>query len=217
MNDAPNLHEENHGGHLHGGSEGALRRVAIIVAIANLAYFCVEIAASQRIGSVSLFADSADFLEDAAVNILIVFALGWSLAARARLGFGLAGIALLPALAAVWTAYLKLSGAGGVPDAAILGLVGAGALVVNVGCAFLLAKHQHHGGSLGKAAYLCARNDAFANIAIIGAALVTARWPSIWPDLVVGAAIFLLNLDAAKEVLEAARGEHAETRGEVST
>ena len=201
--------------HLHGGSERALRSIAIIVALANLAYFCVEIAASQRIGSVSLFADSADFLEDAAVNILIVFALGWSLAARARLGFVLAGIALVPALAAVWTGYLKLTG-GGVPDAATLGLVGAGALVVNVGCAFLLAKHQHHGGSLGKAAYLCARNDAFANIAIIGAAAVTARFPSIWPDLVVGAAIFLLNLDAAKEVLEAARGEHAEARTEVA-
>ena len=195
--------------HLHGGSEGALRRVAIIVALANLAYFVVEIVASQRIGSVALFADSADFLEDAAVNILIVFALGWSLVARARLGFVLAGIALVPALAAVWTAYAKLTG-GGVPDAATLGLVGAGALVVNVGCALLLAKHQHHGGSLGKAAYLCARNDAFANIAIIGAAAVTARFPSIWPDLVVGAAIFLLNLDAAKEVLEAARGEHAQ-------
>ena len=68
------------------GVTGALRRTALIVALLNLAYFSVEIAASSRIGSVALYADSADFLEDAAVNILIVVALGWSLAARVGWG-----------------------------------------------------------------------------------------------------------------------------------
>ena len=194
------------------GETGALRRTALIVALLNLAYFSVEIAASNRIGSVALYADSADFLEDAAVNILIVVALGWTLAARARLGFVMAGIALLPGLAALWTAYGKLAGHGGVPDAYILGWVAAGAFVVNVGCAMLLMRHRETGGSLGKAAWLCARNDALANVAILLAAFATLRAPTIWPDLIVGAGIFLLNLDAAGDVLKAARDERRSLR-----
>jgi Co/Zn/Cd efflux system component len=189
------------------GVTGALRHTALIVALLNLAYFAVEIVASNRIGSVSLYADSADFLEDAAVNILIVVALGWSLAARARLGFVMAGIALLPGLAALWTAWGKLTGDGGVPDAVTLGWVAAGAFVVNVVCAMLLMRHRTSGGSLGKAAWLCARNDALANVAILLAALTTLRSPTIWPDLIVGLGVFLLNLDAASDVLKAARDE----------
>ena len=189
------------------GETGALRRVALIVAALNLVYFAVEIVASNRIQSVSLYADSADFLEDAAVNVLIVVALGWSLAARARLGFVMAGIALLPGLAALWTAFRKLTGEGLVPDAQVLGWVAVGAFVVNLTCALLLSRHRAAGGSLGKAAWLCARNDALANVAIVLAALATLRWPTIWPDLVVGAGVFMLNLDAAGDVLKAARDE----------
>ena len=192
------------------GATGALRRTALVVAALNLAYFVVEIVASQRIGSVALYADSADFLEDAAVNALIVVALGWTLAARARLGFVLAGIALLPALAALWTALQKFLH-GGVPHPETLGLVGVGALLVNLACTWLLARRRGDGGSLGRAAFLTARNDAVGNVAIIAAALVTAWWwASFWPDLIVGLGLFVLNLDAAKDVLEAARGEGEE-------
>ena len=194
------------------GVTGTLRRTALIVALLNLAYFSVEIVVSGRIQSVALYADSADFLEDAAVNILIVVALGWSLAARARLGFVMAGIALLPGLAALWTAYGKLAGHSGVPDAVTLGWVAAGAFVVNVVCAVMLMRHRSSGGSLGKAAWLCARNDALANIAILFAAFATLRSPTIWPDLIVGAGIFLLNLDAASDVLKAARDERRSLR-----
>ena len=80
-------------------SNAALRRVVLIVALLNLAYFGVEFAVALHIGSVSLFADSVDFLEDASVNLLIVLALGWSLQARAKVGMALAGILLIPALA----------------------------------------------------------------------------------------------------------------------
>src|SRR5580765_5216555 len=79
------------------------------VAVANLAYFGVEFAVALAIGSVSLFADSIDFLEDAAVNGLILLALGWSAPRRARLGMALAGILLIPGLATLWTAWQKLS------------------------------------------------------------------------------------------------------------
>lgn len=63
----------------------SLRRIVIIVALLNLAYFGVEFAVALAIGSVSLFADSVDFLEDASVNLLIAVALGWSATGRARL------------------------------------------------------------------------------------------------------------------------------------
>ena len=80
---------------------------------------------------------------------------------------------------------------------------------MNLTCAFLLGRHRHGGGSLTKAAFLSARNDALANIAIILAGLVTAfAWRTVWPDLIVGLGIALLNADAAREVWQAARKEH---------
>ena len=184
----------------------AVGRTVLVVAALNLAYFGVEFTAALRIGSVSLLADSVDFLEDAAINILIFLALGWSLQRRARLGMALAALMLVPAAALIWTLLQKLSGATP-PDPFTLSAVGAGALAINALCAFLLARHKGQKSSLIRAAYLSARNDVLANIAIIGAGLLTFATLSIWPDIVVGIGIAALNLDAAKEVWEAARRE----------
>ena len=184
----------------------ALRKVVGLVALLNLAYFGVEFAVALAIGSVSLFADSVDFLEDAAVNLLILMALGWSAKQRARVGMLLAGVLLLPALAMLWALWSKFN-APVPPDPLPLGLAALGALVVNLSCAFMLSRFRHHRGSLTKAAFLSARNDALANVAILGAALATAFHPSVWPDVVVGLGIAYMNADAAKEIWEAARGE----------
>lgn len=186
----------------------SLRRAVVAVALLNLGYFGVEFGVALAIGSVSLFADSVDFLEDASVNLLIAVALGWTARSRARLGMLLAGILLVPGLATIWTAWEKF-GAPVAPEPAALTLAGLGALAVNLTCAFLLARHRRHGGSLTRAAFLSARNDAAANIAIIAAGLVTAfLWRSAWPDLAVGLAIAAMNADAAREVWSAAREEH---------
>lgn len=185
-----------------------LRRVVLIVALLNLAYFGVEFAVATAIGSVSLFADSVDFLEDASVNLLIFVALAWSARNRARVGMALALVLLVPALATLWTAFGKLVDPIA-PQPVALTAAGLGALAVNVTCAFLLATYRHHRGSLTKAAFLSARNDVLANVGIIAAGLVTAFvWHSAWPDLIVGLAIAAINADAAKEVWEAARTEH---------
>jgi Co/Zn/Cd efflux system component len=85
----------------------ALRRVVRLVAILNVAYFGIEFAVAQAIGSVSLFADSIDFLEDASINLLILVALGWTARKRARVGIGLAGILLVPGFTTLWTAWEK--------------------------------------------------------------------------------------------------------------
>jgi Co/Zn/Cd efflux system component len=184
-----------------------LRKVVIVVAILNVAYFGVEFAVALAIGSVSLFADSIDFLEDASVNLLIAFALGWSATGRARLGMALAGILLVPGLATLWTAWGKFM-APTPPAPLPLTLAGLGALAVNLSCAFMLARFRAHSGSLTQAAFLSARNDTLANVAIIGAGFVTAYWPSAWPDLIVGLGIAAMNADAAREVWKAAREEH---------
>jgi Co/Zn/Cd efflux system component len=184
-----------------------LRRVVIIVAALNLAYFGVEFAVALAIGSVSLFADSVDFLEDASVNFLIAIALGWSATSRARVGMALAGILLIPGLATLWMAWEKFLVP--LPPAPLpLSLAGAGALAINLSCAFMLMRFRAHSGSLTRAAFLSARNDALANVAIIAAGFVTAYTLSGWPDLIVGLGIAAMNADAAREVWNAAREEH---------
>jgi Co/Zn/Cd efflux system component len=188
----------------------SLRRAVLTVAALNLGYFFVEFTAAISIGSVSLFADSIDFLEDASVNLLILLALGWSLRARSRVGMVLAGILLVPGLAALWTVWEKITSPLP-PEPLTLSVVGAGALAVNLTCALILARFRKQSGSLTRAAFLSARNDAYANIAIIAAGFVTALTQSIWPDVIVGLGIAAMNATAAKEVWEAARQESAAT------
>jgi len=187
-------------------SSATLRRTVVAVALLNLAYFGVEFAVGRAIGSVSLFADSIDFLEDASLNVLIAIALGWPARRRAALGSVLALILLVPGIATVVTAWQKLQ-LPVAPDPALLGATGLGALVVNLACALLLARVRGHAGSLSKAAFLSARNDAVANVAIVAAGAATAIVGNAWPDLVVGIAIAILNADAARDVWRAARAE----------
>jgi Co/Zn/Cd efflux system component len=189
----------------------SLRRAVLLVALLNLSYFFVEFGAAISIGSVSLFADSIDFLEDTSVNILILLALGWSLQARSRVGMALALILLAPGLATLWSLWRKIN-APVPPEPVTLSLVGAGALAINLMCALILARFRKASGSLTKAAFLSARNDAFANIAIIAAGLATALTNSAWPDVIVGLGIAAMNATAAKEVWEAARAEGGSAR-----
>lgn len=189
-------------------SPDTIRRTVAAVAALNLGYFGIEAAVALALQSVSLLADSVDFLEDATVNILVLVALGWAAQRRRIVGFVLAGLIVVPGLAALWTAVEKLFAAAPVvPSPAVLTITGVGALLVNTLAAYLLARVRDHGGSLTKAAFLSARNDVIANIGIIAAGLATAATNSIWPDLVVGLAILAINLGAAKEVFEAAMGD----------
>jgi Co/Zn/Cd efflux system component len=189
-----------------GNIDDALRHAVSWAAALNLGYFAVEFAVARRIGSVSLFADSIDFLEDTAVNVLVLVALGWHRRQRSRLGLALAALLLLPGAATIWTAWhkwlLPLA-----PAPLPLSLTAVGALAVNLSCALLLARVRHAGGSLSRAAFLSARNDVWANLAILAAAALTLAWHSAWPDLAVGLAILGLSLDAAYDIYRSARHE----------
>ncbi len=189
----------------------ALRRTVLLVALLNLAYFFVEIGVALSIGSVSLFADSVDFLEDTAVNLLIFIALGLSLRHRATMGRVMAGIILAPAVAALVMAVVKFADPEP-PDPVSLAVTAGGAILVNALCAVLLYRVRHHGGSMSAAAFLAARNDVIANAAIIAMALVTGYTTSGWPDLVLGLLILGLNATAAREVWELAGAEDLAAR-----
>ncbi len=196
------------------GADKRLRPTLWLVIGLNLTFFAVEFIVALSIGSVSLFADSVDFLEDTAMSVLVLAAMRLSALARARLGYAFAGVLLLPAIAFLVTlAHKLLSAAPLVPEPTPFALTGLAAFTVNTTCALLLARVRNVAGSLTRAAFLSARNDMIANLAIMAAAGVTALWPSIWPDIIVGLGIAALNADAAREIWEAARGEHSAALG----
>jgi len=185
---------------------GRLRRIVLIVAILNLSYFFIEFGVALVAGSVSLLADSVDFLEDTAINLLIFAALGWPLARRAMMGKAMALVILGPAAVAGWEAIQRFSEPLA-PDVVPVVLTSLGAIAINGTSAWLLARVRHHGGSLSSAAFLSARNDVLVNLAIIGMAMVTLWTDSGWPDLILGCFIILLALQAAYEVWEVSEEE----------
>ena len=183
-----------------------LRRRVLIIAALNFGYFFVELSVALAIGSVSLFADSVDFLEDTAINLLIFIALGWPLARRSVTGKLMALLIVVPALAATWEAIAKLDDPQP-PAFWPLTLASLGAIVINGASAWLLLGVRSGGGSLSRAAFVSARNDVLVNLAIIAMAAVTLRTRSGWPDLVLGIGIIALALHSAYEVWEVAEEE----------
>lgn len=196
-------------------AERSLRKAVMWVAVLNLAYGVVEFTMSRLIGSVSLAADSIDFVEDGLLNILIFFAVAWTLRRRARIGHALALIILVPAAATLVTAMLKILDPTR-PETIPLTLTGIGALLVNLACAAILVSHRKKGGSLATAAWLSARNDAFANLAILAAAAIALGWDSGWPDIIVGVGIAYINADAGLKVWRAASRERLESKAAVA-
>ena len=184
----------------------SVRRTLIIVASLNLAYFFIELFAAIKINSVSLFADSIDFLEDTFVNLLILFSFLISSTFRPKLSKILVIVILLPGLTALWAAWEQL--VRPLPlEAFKLTLVGFGALLTNITCTIILMKFRKKNKSLIKAAFLSARNDVLANLIIIVAGIIIMIYPSIWPDLIAGLIIFLINFDAAYKVYQIANSE----------
>lgn len=187
----------------------SMRRIVALVAALNLLGMLAEAAVAAWIGSASLFADAADFLEDVLINTLVLAAVTWQLAARRRASYVLAGLILLPASAALGVALWRLL-AGGAPEPVTLTVTGGVAMAINILCALLLSRLRHGHGALVRGAWLAARNDVLGNLLIIAAGLVTMAWLSPWPDVVVGAVMAVVNGAAALEVYREAREENPE-------
>ena len=184
------------------------RRIVAWVAALNLIGFFGEFIIASIIGSASLFADAADFLEDFLINALVLAALHWSATGRRKASYGLAGLILIPALASFGMAIWKIIN-GAVPEPLALSGTAVVAMIINFVCAVLLLQLRH-GSALTRGAWLAARNDVAANVLIIAAGLLMIVWASPWPDIVVGIVIGAINLRAAAEVFEQARAEDPE-------
>lgn len=200
----------------HDSPEAALRstryrRILWIALVVNLLMFAVEIGAGLKAGSVSLLADSLDFLGDSANYAISLWVLGMSLALRARAAQFKAASMLLFGLgvlgAALWHWWQ-----GEVPSAPTMGLVGSLALLANVGVAVLLYAYRD-GDSNMRSVWLCTRNDALGNLAVLLAAVGVFGTGSAWPDLIVATIMATLAITAAVQVLRQADGELKDGHG----
>ena len=184
----------------------SFKKAVFLVAILNLIFFFIEFTVALNIRSVSLLADSIDFIEDTSINFLIFFAVSLSLVKRAKISIFLSIIMMLPGFVAIWAVWKQIIYQQP-PEPIELSIVGFGALVVNCLCTYILIKFRNYSGSLTKAAFLSARNDAIANITIIIAGIITIFHPSVWPDIFVGLFIAYIRTESALEIFKKARDE----------
>lgn len=198
-------HDQHHGCASDVSHDPAYRRVLWIALGLNAAMFLVELSAGLAAGSLSLQADALDFLGDAANYGVSLSVLGLALAWRAR-------AALLKALSMGAFGVYVLARAGWslvdgtVPEPLTMGAVGALALVTNIGVAAMLYRHRD-GDSNRRSVWLCSRNDALSNIAVMLAAAGVFGTGSNWPDLAVACVMACLALSAAIQVTRQAVGE----------
>lgn len=181
------------------------RKALWIALVLNALMFLVELGASLTSGSVSLMADSIDFVGDAANYAISLFVLGMAAATRSKAALFKAacmgGFGFLVLGRAVWSLQ------GGVaPEALTMGAVGFAALGVNAGVALMLFRFRSGDANM-RSVWICSRNDAIGNVAVMLAALGVFGTGSAWPDLVVAAVMAGLALTGAATVVKQARAE----------
>ncbi|MDW8468945.1 MAG: cation transporter [Burkholderiales bacterium] len=190
-----------------GASGRHYRRILWIALLANATMFFVELAASLHSGSSALAADAVDFLGDAGNYgaSLAALAAGGAWVSRVALAKGVAMIAF-GAGALGYAAARALSGAP--PEPVTMGTVALAALGVNVGVAALLFRFRGGDANM-RSVWLCSRNDAIGNLAVIGAAAGVWQTVTVWPDVAVAAVLAALGLSSGLSVARHARKELA--------
>lgn len=192
-------------------ADPAYRRALWIVVILNVGFGLIEAAGGFLANSEALKADSLDFLGDGSITFVGLLALGWAGSTRARIAFaqgiflGALGVGVL--VMAIGRALEAVP-----PEAELMGAIGVAALAVNVMAASVLARFRSTGDAQARAIWLFSRNDALANAAVIVAAVLVYWLDSGWPDILVAAAIAVLFLGSAKEIITDARRELREAR-----
>lgn len=181
------------------------RRILWIALIINAAMFAVELYYGFTAGSVSLLADSLDFFGDAANYGISLWVLAMSLQVRAKASLVKAASMALFGIWVIGHALWNLM-SGVIPDPQVMSVIGALALVANLTVAFLLYAYRD-GDSNMRSVWLCTRNDALGNIAVMLAALGVFGTGSNWPDLIVAVVMASLALTAALQVTKQARTE----------
>lgn len=191
------------------------RRALWIALWVNLAMFFVEGVASLTSGSVSLMADAIDFFGDSANYILSLCVLNMGLLWRGRAAM-VKGITMTAFGAIVWARALWVLQQGTTPEPLTMGSVGLLALVANLSVALILFKFRD-GDSDMRSVWLCSRNDAISNLAVMAAALGVFGTASAWPDLVVAAIMGTLAITAGVSVVRHAREDIADASQHAKT
>jgi len=181
------------------------RRALLIALGVNAGMFAVEMAAGAAADSRALQADALDFLGDAANYAISLLVAGMALAWRARAALakgltliGLSGWVMITAVVAA------LGGAAPIPE--LMGIIGALALAANAGVAIMLYRFRTGDANM-QSVWICSRNDAIGNIAVMAAALGVFGTGTAWPDLIVAALLALLGISGGIQIVRQALGE----------
>jgi Co/Zn/Cd efflux system component len=181
------------------------RRALWIALAVNAAMFCGEIIAGVASGSASLQADALDFMADAANYAISLGVAGLGLAWRARAallkGWGLLLLGVWVTGSTAWHAYFQT-----LPEAGVMSAVGILALMANASVALMLCRFRT-GDSNMRSVWICSRNDAIGNLAVIAAAAGVFGTGTGWPDLTVAAIMAGLSISGGWQIVRQARGE----------
>ncbi|WP_230279360.1 cation transporter [Croceicoccus sp. Ery15] len=181
------------------------RRILWIALGLNAIMFGVEIVAGIAADSRALQADALDFLGDAANYAISLGVAGMALVWRARAALVKAATMLAFGLwvlgSAIWGFFVGAS-----PDPGTMGAIGSLALAVNLAVAAMLFRYRSGDANM-RSVWICSRNDAIGNIAVLAAAIGVFGTGRAWPDLVVASIMAGLAVWGSAEVFNQARGE----------
>jgi Co/Zn/Cd efflux system component len=187
-----------------GLSRGYRARLWAVIAL-NASMFAVEMVGGAMAGSEALQADALDFLGDTLTYGMSLAVIGLSLRVRATAalikGATLAAMGLWVLGATVWHTFVL-----GTPRADVMGLIGFLALAANVASVLILVNYKD-GDANVRSVWLCSRNDAIGNVAVMLAALAVWSTATGWPDVIVAAILASLFLNSASKILRQALGE----------
>ena len=191
------------------GVSKAYKRVLWVVIVINAAMFLVEMSAGKLAGSQALQADALDFLGDAMTYGISLAVIGMSLKVRATAAI-FKGISLLAMGLWVFGSTVYQIFVLGVPKAEIMGLIGFMALAANVASVLLLMRYKD-GDANVRSVWLCSRNDAVGNVAVMIASVAVWFTATAWPDLIVAVIMAGLFLRSAQLILVQAWQEYKDS------
>lgn len=187
------------------------RRALWVALMVNAAMFAAEVAAGFAASSSALQADALDFLGDSANYAISLGVAGLGLAVRSRTAFFKGATLLVLGLWVVGNAGWRAMFGGAVPHADVMGVVGFVALVANTGVALILYRFRRGDADM-RSVWICSRNDAIGNIAVMLAALGVFGTGTLWPDVIVAAIMAALSITGGWTIVRQAMAEMRATR-----
>ena len=187
------------------------RRALWVALIVNATMFAAEVAAGFAASSSALQADALDFLSDSANYAISLGVAGLGLAIRSRTAFFKGATLLMLGLWVVGSASWRAATGGAVPHADVMGLVGFVALVANAGVALMLFRFRRGDADM-RSVWICSRNDAIGNVAVMLAALGVFGTGTLWPDVLVAAIMAALSITGGWTIMRQAMSEMRATK-----